>query len=78
MTPKIGSIKNKKKELEESRGSQMTPKIESTKNKKKELGKLGGHKWPLKLEVSKIRKKLFVVYWQYNNIMIIYCISNDI
>ena len=56
----------------------MTPKVESIKNKKKGLGKVGGHKWPLKLEVSKIRKKLFVVYWQYNNTMIIYCISNDI
>ena len=39
MTPKVGSIKNKKKELEESRGSQMTPKIESTKNKKKDWEK---------------------------------------
>ncbi|WP_299117756.1 hypothetical protein [uncultured Eubacterium sp.] len=41
MTPKIGSIKNKKKELEESRGSQMTPKIKRTKNKKKSWKKQG-------------------------------------
>ena len=41
MTPKIASIKNKKKELEESRGSQMTPKIKRTKNKKKSWKKQG-------------------------------------
>lgn len=41
MTPKIESTKNKKKELEESRGSQMTPKIKRTKNKKKSWKKQG-------------------------------------
>ena len=41
MTPKVGSIKNKKKRTGKSRGSLMTPKVRSVKNKKKEPEKVG-------------------------------------
>ena len=41
MTPKVGSIKNKKKRTGKSRGSLMTPKVGSTRNKKKSRKKQG-------------------------------------